>query len=392
MRVLIVASRFPLPPWRGNQVRTLEWLHALRGAACGLVCPSPDASGDASRLTSDGIALWTYRMSPPARVAAVGSSIVTGRPAQEGLYATESARRAVAAALREHRPDVAIVQMVRCGWAVDQIRRDAPDNRCRVRRDRRHGAPLRACGAVRAGRPAASPQPGGATERTPGAAARRSGGPLDRRFEQGPRGSRRSGWSSRAGLRPGVRGVHGPRAGSPRAADRKPRLPSDGSGGPLVRPRGVARHLANACRTRAGCSPAPAPPRPCVGSPAGRGWRCTATWTTSAASWSRASVAIAPMASGSGVPMKVLEAWAAGLPVVAHPWTASGVEPAARDALRIAESAAEWRESIVELLSNPGAARELAERGREVWRQGYHPDRVADRLRAALREVAGEVG
>jgi glycosyltransferase involved in cell wall biosynthesis len=87
---------------------------------------------------------------------------------------------------------------------------------------------------------------------------------------------------------------------------------------------------------------------------------------------------------GSGVPMKVLEAWAAGLPVVAHPWSAAGLPADARDALAVADGADEWHRTVTRLVTDPSAAAGLAERGRELWRRSYHPERVDEALRAAL--------
>jgi glycosyltransferase involved in cell wall biosynthesis len=90
------------------------------------------------------------------------------------------------------------------------------------------------------------------------------------------------------------------------------------------------------------------------------------------------------MVGGSGVPMKVLEAWAAGLPVVAHPWAAAGLDAAAREALAVAGSPDEWHAALTRLLADPSEAARLGERGRELWRRSYHPERVDERLRAAI--------
>jgi glycosyltransferase involved in cell wall biosynthesis len=104
----------------------------------------------------------------------------------------------------------------------------------------------------------------------------------------------------------------------------------------------------------------------------------------------RASVAIAPMASGSGVPMKVLEAWAAGVPVVAHPWAAAGLASADEPAVEVAEDPAQWIEALMRLLGDEQAAAKLAARGRAEWLATYHPDCVAEAVREAVNLAAGQ--
>jgi hypothetical protein len=103
---------------------------------------------------------------------------------------------------------------------------------------------------------------------------------------------------------------------------------------------------------------------------------------------SESRVAIAPMNSGSGVPMKVLEAMAAGLAVVVHPWAAEGLVGEAEHAVKVAVEADDWVAVIEPLLRDPGVAHGLGRRGYEVWRRFYHPERVAEQIRDVVAEAA----
>jgi glycosyltransferase involved in cell wall biosynthesis len=95
------------------------------------------------------------------------------------------------------------------------------------------------------------------------------------------------------------------------------------------------------------------------------------------------------MSSGSGVPMKVLEAMAAGVPAVVHPWAADGLAEDAAGAVVVADGAEAWADDVVRLLDDAEAARVQGEKGRTAWSRVYHPDVVAQQIREVVAEAAG---
>ncbi len=75
----------------------------------------------------------------------------------------------------------------------------------------------------------------------------------------------------------------------------------------------------------------------------------------------RATLFVAPLVGGSGTPIKVLEAMAAGIPVVASPAAVAGLDQLPPEALAIARSTEEWVEAVAALLRNPRQAHEQAQ-------------------------------
>ena len=102
-----------------------------------------------------------------------------------------------------------------------------------------------------------------------------------------------------------------------------------------------------------------------------------------------ATAALAPLASGSGQPLKVLEAWRLGVPVVASPWAAAGTTAEPGRDLLVAETPEEWVEAIARLVESPAERERLASAGRERLTLDYSPERVAADLEAALAAAAG---
>ncbi len=101
---------------------------------------------------------------------------------------------------------------------------------------------------------------------------------------------------------------------------------------------------------------------------------------------SQATLALAPMRCGSGVPIKVLEAWAAGVPVLASSWAAAGTTGIpGEDFLLVGQDPVEWVSAVTSLLDNPAARRRLAENGRRRLAADYSREAV----RGQMLEVMG---
>ena len=85
--------------------------------------------------------------------------------------------------------------------------------------------------------------------------------------------------------------------------------------------------------------------------------------------------------------MKVLEAWARGVPVVGTPEALSGLEVEdGREAL-VANGALGFARAVSRLHREPGLARSLAENGSWSLRQRHDPAQLAGQLLTAYAEV-----
>ena len=103
----------------------------------------------------------------------------------------------------------------------------------------------------------------------------------------------------------------------------------------------------------------------------------------------RSTMFVCPMREGTGIKVKVLEAMACGLPIVATPLALEGI-PEAEDGrhLRVASVAATFADRVSELLRDPGLRRLLGERARGLSAR-YAWDRLGDEVdRHCRAEVA----
>jgi glycosyltransferase involved in cell wall biosynthesis len=304
-------------------------------------------------------------------------------PAQEGLYWSGGAVRSVTDAVTEWRPDVVVVQMLRCGWAADEIHRARPD--LPVIFDAID------CMSLHYERVAAMlPTALGVAHRMEAARCRSRETQLVDLASVATAVSRRDLEALDAGAKGRV---------VPVAASAPIRLDDPPSGPPTVILSGnlgyrptvraavwfavsvwpqIRRRVPSARWVLAGARPAPEIRRLAMRP----GIEVHGDVDDLASFLQRARVAIAPMSSGSGVPLKILEALAAGVPVVADPWSAAGLEDAT--AVAVADGRAEWIETVSALLEDPARARQQSSRAYGSWRAHYQPDAVALAIRRAV--------
>jgi glycosyltransferase involved in cell wall biosynthesis len=85
----------------------------------------------------------------------------------------------------------------------------------------------------------------------------------------------------------------------------------------------------------------------------------------------RAQVAVVPVFAGSGTRFKIIEAWAAGTPVVSTTIGAEGLGAENRRNIVIADSARDMKDNIAALLNSPELRAELSAEGRRMYDERF---------------------
>ncbi|MDX1663233.1 MAG: TIGR03087 family PEP-CTERM/XrtA system glycosyltransferase [Candidatus Promineifilaceae bacterium] len=106
----------------------------------------------------------------------------------------------------------------------------------------------------------------------------------------------------------------------------------------------------------------------------------------------RAALFVAPLRFAAGVQNKVLEAMAAGRPVVTSSVANAGLGAEPGTHLLVADGAAATAEQILQLLENPHLARRLGAAGREFVARRFSWDRVNERMAAIASLIANGHG
>jgi polysaccharide biosynthesis protein PslH len=86
---------------------------------------------------------------------------------------------------------------------------------------------------------------------------------------------------------------------------------------------------------------------------------------------SRAQVAIVPLLAGSGTRVKIIEAWAAGVPVVSTPLGAEGLGARTGEHLLLAEGAPAFQDAVSSLLASPALRDRIGRAGRYLFESEF---------------------
>ena len=398
MKVLLVSTAWPWPTRKGYQLRLLQLAEGLATRhQVTLLVPAGPASPPRPPL-GPSCGIETFRVSRRSAARGVTAALFAGRSLESGLVASQDLRRR----LRELAPrfDRVLLQLVRLAgvrdaladipWLLDLVDSLSLNLARRAELDRFWMRPLllfeaRRLAADEQRMIAASSAALLVSERDRRHLAATLPAHLAARLRVVP-----------LAHTPATHPAVSASARAARAA--RPARPADdvelaitGNLGYFPTARGVgwfldevwpevARKVPRARLLVAGARP----PRSLVRRVRAVGGRLVADPDDLPALLAAADLALAPLLAGSGTPIKLLEALAAGIPAVATPAAAEGLDPALARCVAIPDGAAGWVTTLHGLIANPVAARARALVGAQLVRELHDPGRVAEALHEAL--------
>jgi glycosyl transferase family 1/glycosyl transferase family 4 len=394
VKILVLATKAPWPPLDGGRLLLLHTLEGLAGAGhrVALVAPVDPARFDLGSVASALRPLAVPHLVPvrPAgQLAALARSLATGMPLSIARHSLPAVRREVARLLAAEPFDLIHAEQLQ---ALSQVPRWAPpaapppvvlraqnvESALWRATARRRGGPVGLLLAVEARRLAA----------WEGRAVRRAAATVALTAEDRVKLAELGGPGAEAK-------VHAVAAPFPASLPPGATLPGD----PAVVVLGSAGWLPNALQAswfRDVVWPAVRAALPgavlhlfgaAAEGPAGPDLVVHPAPADSADAFPAGSILAVPVQIASGVRMKILEAWARGVPVVGTPAAVAGLGAAPGRELLVAEDPTGFAAALARLHREPGRARALVAAGRAALAERHDPAAITARLAAIYGQV-----
>lgn len=103
--------------------------------------------------------------------------------------------------------------------------------------------------------------------------------------------------------------------------------------------------------------------------------------------YKEAEIFVAPILTGGGIIVKILDSMAAGTPVVTTSYGNEGIGAIPGRDLLVADDPMQFAAAVVRLLRDPAYARRIAENGRIFVKEHYSLESVLEKMEAAYREI-----
>ncbi|MBN2639376.1 MAG: glycosyltransferase [Bacteroidales bacterium] len=99
------------------------------------------------------------------------------------------------------------------------------------------------------------------------------------------------------------------------------------------------------------------------------------------------SIGIAPLFSGSGIRIKIIESMAMGKALVSTPIGAEGIGVKNKEQIMLAETAKDFADAISFLYTHPNETKEMGTRAQEFIREKHNPDEIIEKLIGFYRQI-----
>lgn len=104
--------------------------------------------------------------------------------------------------------------------------------------------------------------------------------------------------------------------------------------------------------------------------------------------YKEAAVFVAPILVGGGIIVKILDAMAAGIPVVTTDYGNEGIDAVPGRDLLVANEPEDFAASVVKLLKDPEFAGEMGKNGRAFVKENYSLEAVVGKIEGAYEEIS----